>query len=274
MTKKNPLEKEEKDPLSLFIKKSTNWVQKYFIPLGGLLGAGLLTFGLTLFYSHLQDQQNKKAVELLYQARKVLVLAEQKEGGTVLSEKGGGTQDFFKSLKPTEYSSEIEKSVNQYWEVIQKWASKPVALSAAIELAYFLNQYKKPEKAVELLKKSSFYKTKNLHGFFLALQLGTYLIDIKEYEQALKEFSFITQNSKAKWLWPFAFVKQALCLEKQGKVDQAQKIYEKIKNNFPDSSVHGDAVKYSNFLKLQSKLSSLSSEANKAKESKTQKRKL
>ncbi len=252
MAKSNFPEKEERDPLSLFIKKSNSFVSRYFWPATSLLVGGILIFGLSLLYAYLGKQQNEKAEELLYQARKELVLAEEKAGGDILG--FNSSQNFFGRTKKAEYNSEMEQAVHQYISVIEKWISKSAGLTAAIEMVSFLHQYGKKEQAMELVKLVRLNKRKNMLGFLVSFQSGAYLMDQGNYNDAIESFQFIMENEKAKWLWPDTLVKIALCYEQQNKKEKAEEIYKRIKNDFSDSQASGVAEKYLNLLRIQDRM--------------------
>ncbi|MDE0518204.1 MAG: tetratricopeptide repeat protein [Bdellovibrionales bacterium] len=252
MTKKTIPEKEERDPLALFIKKSSFLTQKYFKSVLIIVISGLLVFGVFLFYFYWQKKENKKASEFLYQARKELILAEQKAGGDIMSIDSG--KNFFGQTKKAEYSTEMDQSARKYISVIKKWISKPTGQSAGIEMAHFLYQYEKKEEALNLLNAAKPYVKRNLIGFMIHFQLGTYLMDKNKYEDAIKSFQFIVNEKKAKWLWPEALLKIALCYEKQNKKNQAAETYKKIKDRFLDTKAGDKAIRYLNLLKVQNKI--------------------
>lgn len=253
MARKKSPEKEERDPLSLFIKKSNSFVHKYFWPVFSTLAAGVLIFGLSLLYSYWEGQRNQKAEELLYQARNKLVLAEEKAGGDVLG--FNSSQNFFGQTKKAKYNVEMDKSANEYMNLIKSWISKPVGLAAAAEMISFLYQYEKKEQAMELIKLAVLHKKQSLMGFLIALQSGTYLMDQGDCDEAVKNFQFITVNKKAKWLWPDALIKTALCYEEQGKKNKAKEIYRRVRDDFSDFSSGETAEKYLNLLYLEDRLS-------------------
>ncbi len=254
MAKKTLPEKTERDPLSLFITKSNLWVQKYFKYISFALLAGILAIGLSFLYFYWQKKENKTASTLLYQAKKELAQAEQKAGGDTLS--FDNTQNFFGQTKKAKYTAELNTQVNQYINLIKQWISKPAGLSAVAEMAYFLHQYGKHKEALSLLNIANPYKKKNLIGFLIAFQSGTYFMDQGEYEKAIKNFQFITKEKKAEWLWPDTLLKMALVYEKQNKTDQARKIYRRIKTDFSDSQISDIAMQYMNALNLLKKMNS------------------
>ena len=250
--KSSDREEKEKDPLALFIKRSTNWVNEYAKTVFVFLFAGLLVFASVLLFSYLQKQLNEKGESALYESRKKLALAEQKAGGNVLSL--DRNRDFFGQAKKAKYDPSIDKPAQDYVKVIQEWIKRPSGATAAVEMSHFFYQYEKKQPAIELLKKAGAYKKKDLTGFLIAFQLGTYLMDQNECESAIKEFRFITVNDEAKWLWPSALVRTALCYEKQNKTDMAKKIYKQIKNDFSDSQAGMKATQYLNLLEVQDKV--------------------
>ena len=252
MAKNNFPEKEERDPLSLFIKKSNTFVSRYFWPATSLLVGGILIFGLSLLYTYLGKQQNQKAEELLYQARKKLVSAEEKAGGDVLG--FNSSQNFFGGTKKAEYNSEMDEMVRQYAGVIEEWISKPAGLTAATEMVSFLHQYGKKEQAMELVKLVALNKRKTMVGFLVSFQSGAYLMDRGSYDEAIENFQFIMKSEEAKWLWPDTLVKMALSYEQQGKKEQAKEIYKRIKNDFSDSQAGETAEKYLNLLRIQDRV--------------------
>ncbi|MDE0119607.1 MAG: tetratricopeptide repeat protein [Bdellovibrionales bacterium] len=254
MARKTIPEKEERDPLALFIKKSSILTQKYFKPVLIMVISGLLIFGFFLFYFYWQKKENKKASDFLYQARKELIIAEQKAGGDIMSMDSG--KNFFGQIKKAEYSAEMDQSSQKYISVIKKWISKPAGLSAAVEMAHFLYQYKKKEEALNLLDAAKPYLKRNLIGFIAHFQLGTYLMNKGKYEEAIKSFQFIVNEKKAQWFWPEALLNIALCYEERGKQNQAEETYKKIKDQFLDTKAGDKAVRYLNLMKVQNKKTS------------------
>ena len=251
MAKNNKLpDKEEQDPLSLFTQKTLFYTQKLFKPLAVIVPAGLLGLAGFFLYSYQQKKTNNKAMELLYESKKKLIQAEKKAGGDTLS--FDHSQNFFGKATKAEYTKELEERINQHVALIEKWISKPAGISAGMETAHFLYQYEKKEQAVKLLSQAD--KKKNLTGFLIAFQLGVYLMNQEKYEKAIENFSFITKEKKAKWLWPEALLKTALSLEKQNKIDKARKVYAKIKKEFADSPVNNTAGQYLNGLNLMQKM--------------------
>ncbi len=254
--KKNFPEKEERDPLALFIKKSNDWVQEYSKAAFIALFIGLASFGSFLLFAYWQKQTNRASEESLYTARQELVSAEAKAGGDILG--FDSSQNFFGQSKKAKYDSSVDKPAKEYVSLIKKWIKKPAGLTAASEISHFFYQYDKKEEAIELLKEAGSYKRKNLTGFLIAFQLGTYLMDRNEYDSAVKEFQFITLSEKAKWLWPDALIRTALCYERQNKLDEAKKIYKQIKNDFSDSQAGMKSMQYLNLLQIQNKIKTAS----------------
>ena len=247
--------KEEKDPLSRFIKLSHNWVVKYFTLALLTMAVAILAFGLMIFYSYWQKQQNKKAQEFLWKARAELISAEQKAGGEVL---GFDTNaGFFGQPKKAQYSPDLKQKAQRYISEIKKHISKPAGLSAVMEMAHFLREYDQDKSALQLLQSASAYKRKNPVGFLLAFQHGVFLMDQNACEEAVQSFRFITESAQAKWLWPEALINTALCHEKQKQLNQARAVYKKIKNIFPDSQAGEKAVRYKNAMVLLQKMQSL-----------------
>lgn len=241
--------------INLLINKFKQKLQEYFKYIIGLLVIGLLILGSSMFYSYLKKQNNSKAQTFIYKAQKALVLAEQTAGGNLLST--NSNQNFYAKKNIAKNTAELDQAINHYKNTIQQWISKPAGLFAASELSYFLYQYNKKQSAIKLLQQATLYKKSNLIGFLISLQLGTYLMDQGEYEQAIINFEFIIKNKQAKWLWADVLLKIALSYEKQNKLKEAQKTYQQIKNDFSDHQAYRQAIKYLNLLKLQQNIKNI-----------------
>ena len=253
MSKKKTSQAEDTDILFLFIKKTQFLVSRYFKYILSAIITGFLILGLFFLSSYWRKYLNEQTAESLYEMRKELMLAERKAGGDILG--FDNSQNFFEKSKKAKYSpGEIEELSKNYIAVIKKNIYRPAAVVASVELAQFLHKYEKSRLAVDLLQAASPYKEKNVVGFLLAFQLGSYLMDKAEYSSAIQELQFITENKSAKWLWPATLVKTALCYEKQNQTDQAKKMYLKVKKDFPDSLQAEKATQYLNLLTLQEKL--------------------
>ena len=266
--KKQPAQVEETDLLAFFIKRTQLWVSHNFKYILFILVSGILILGLFFLNSYWRKQFNKQAAESLYQVRKVLMLAEKKAGGDVLG--FDNSQNFFGQSKKAKHNlEEIDGLSKNYIAVINEYKHRPSALAASIELAQFLYKYEKPQLAIDLLSTTSLYKKKNVMGFLLSLQLGSYLMDKAEYAAAIEQMQFITENKSAKWLWPSTLIKIALCYEKQSKIAKAKEVYLQVKKDFPDSQESDRASQYLNLLTLQEGLGktkdSLDSQSNKKK---------
>ena len=245
-------QKVETDPLALFIRKSHSWMGEYFKPLVFSLVFGFLCLGSFFLYSYWETRQNQQAEEELYQAKKALVALEKKAGGDMLS--FDRAQNFFTQPKKATHNSEIAEAVLKYAELVKSRVSLSAGRQAVLELAPFLNQYTEHRAlALDLMKKAHSYKSKTPTGFLIAFQLGSYLMDQKEYSSAREVLQFIAENEKAKWLWPEALMKTALCYEKETLFPQAEAIYKKVKEDFADSPVGVQAGHNINWLKLQKK---------------------
>lgn len=251
--KKKTVQVEETDLLALFIKRTQIWVSHNFKYILSVFVSSVLILGLFFLNSYWKKQLNKQAAEYLYGARKALMLAEKKAGGDVLG--FDSSQNFFGQSKKAKNNLEkIEGLSKNYIAVIKKHIHRPVALEAAIELAHFLYKYEKLQPAIDLLNTASSYKKKNVVGFLMSLQLGSYLMDKAEYAQAIEQMQFITEDKSAKWLWPSSLIKIALCYEKQNQTDRATETYLKIKKDFPDSQESERASQYLNLLALQKRV--------------------
>ena len=266
--KKKTTQVEETDLLALFIKNTQIWVSQNFKYILSVLVSGILILGLFFLNSYWRKWSNKQAAEYLYGAKKALMLAEKKAGGDILG--FDGSQNFFGQGKKAKSNlEEIEELSKNYIVAIKERKHQPSALAASIELAQFLYKYEKLQLAIDLLSTTSSYKKKNVMGSLLSLQLGSYLMDKAEYEAAIEQMQFITNNKSAKWLWPSTLIKVALCYEKQNQIDKAKEIYRQIKKDFPDSQESEKASQYLNLLTLQKRLGktkgSLDSQSNKKK---------
>ena len=266
--KKQTTQVEETDLLALFIKKTQIWVSRNFKYILSVLVSGVLILGLFFLNSYWKKRFNKQAAEYLYGARKALMLAEKKAGGDILG--FDSSQNFFGQGKKAKNNlEEIEGLSKNYMAAIKEYKHRPAALAASIELAQFLYKYEKPQWAVDLLSATSPYKKKNVMGFLVSLQLGSYLMDKAEYAAAIEQMRFITKNESAKWLWPSSLIKIALCYEKQNQMDKAKEIYRQIRKDFPDSQESEKASQYLNLLILQKQLGKtkggLDSQSNKKK---------
>lgn len=244
---------EDKDPLSLFIKKSQLWAEKRFKALLALLCLGFIVFGLSLLYSYWLKRQNLSAEEVLHKLKHSLILAEKSAGGNILS--FNNSQNFFSQAKPAPtLNQEVDTLSTNYINAIKKHKAKPAGKIAGIEMAHFLYQYKKPKQAIELLQDLDSCKKKNLIGFLVSFQLGTYLMSAGDYDKALSAFEFIANHDRSQWLKPEVLLKMALIYEKQNQIDKARNTYQQIKKDFPDSHFTRKAKQYLNLLNLQNKI--------------------
>ncbi len=248
-SKKAP-ESKERDPLSLFIQQAHSLLERYFKYFLLTVVSGLLIFGLFLLNLHWQKQKNNRTEEILYQSRKKVMQAEKKAGGNILS--FDRNQNFFGESKTGDYSAELKEQTEQYIHLIQKHMAQASALQAVSGMAHFLYEYDQKSQALALLKTADSHKKPNLTGFLNSFQLGAFLLEQKDYEGAVQSFLFITQNERAKWLWPEALIKLSLSYEGQNKTDQAKATYrEAMKINSPLSQ---QATQYLNLLSLREKI--------------------
>ena len=252
MSKKHSAPLAETDPLHLFIQKATQWLLDYFKYILIILCVFIFTGAGFLVYEYQQKHKNQKAENELHVVKKTLVDLEKTAGGNVLSE---GDSTVFKKTVKSEYTTEIERAVQQYQQLIKKWRNTSAGLLSAIELSYFLYHYDKQEQAIELLQfVLNSYKKENLARLLSSYQLGLYLIDQKKYDLALTYFDSVIQSNEGEWLQSEALLKKALIYEKQNKRVEAENIYKDIQNNDTESPSSQTAAQYLNFMTLESKL--------------------
>ncbi len=245
------IEEKETDPLSLFIKKATVFMGRYFKHIAFVLGAILFAWLSVMLYQYWFSYLNQKAEQSLYQYRSTLISEEKSAGGTILDSKP--TQGFFSApKKKAEYSGQFKLASEKYISSIKKFIHTPSGLLAASEMADFLYQYKQKGQAIEMLKMAAESNKKYLVSSLLRFQLGTYLMDESKYDLALKYFQMIQKNEKIKWLWPEILIKMGLIYEKQNKMELALKMYNLVKKDFPNSAYgKARASKYINLMKAK-----------------------
>ena len=242
----------ERDPLHIFIQKTTKWLHDYFKYILVVLCLALLAGTGFLVYQYQEKHTNKKAENELYIIKKTLIDLEKNNGGNVLSD---SENTFFKKTIKSKYSSEMESTVKQYQESIEKWKKTASGLLSAIELSHFLYQYDKKEQAVSLLQSAlNSYRDKNLTYLLASYQLGLYFVNQKNYDSAIAYFDFIAQNEQSEWLRPKALLNKALIYEKQNKIVKAESIYKNIQSSYADDQAGQLATQYLNLMTLESKL--------------------
>ena len=151
--------------------------------------------------------------------------------------------------------------MNEYKDFLLSKKSYRVAhWVAAIELSYFLIQYKKEKEALSLLEQMS-QKTPSLftrqahkgwvyHGALY--QLGVLFINQKNYTRALHLFSKIISSKSSAAFRQEALFKIAFCYEEMGEKDQAQQIYQELAKE--ESLYKERAVHYDRLLQIKNKV--------------------
>ena len=157
-----------------------------------------------------------------------------------------------KVLSQKNLQENLLEEVRSYKEFIQNHGRKKGAsVLAALELGSLFIDAKDFKSAKELLfpfldKVSS----KNTMESLLLMQLGNSLMELKEWESAIKAFSKIFKNKVNAYLHPIVMTKMGLCYEKMNKFDEAKKIYNDVLKKFPKSFSASHAQSYLNFTSL------------------------
>lgn len=247
----SPSSSSEKDPLSLFIRKANQYLYQYFKYIICFIVLLLMVFGGVLLWQYWERQQNQLAAEELYVARSALIAAEKKANGQTLSTE---TPDrFFNPIqKASEYTLDMQKSVEQYLTVIRRHLHRPMGVVSAIEVTFFLRAYGQQDPAIKLLQDlNKVFKKKNLLGFLLAFQLGIHWMNEGKYQLALEKFQWIQQQKKIEWLKPDVLLRIGLVYEQLNQYTKARAVYTQIKKDFTDSQAAGRAEQYLNLLKVK-----------------------
>ncbi len=243
----------ETDPLALFVQQANLISRRYFKFFLAVVLSLLAAYGVFLLYSHKVRQDNRKAEGELYQARKTLREVEKKQGGDFFGKPRENL--FFLQRKKALFNGNLKQAFESYLQVTEKHISTSSGVWAALELGFFLSQYEDHrEQALALLQRAWSHAPRTSLKALVAFSVGVRLMEFARFKEALVYFKSITQEENWKWLWPQAFVKQALCYEKQNRPEEAEKLYLQIQKDFPDSSEKDLAGQYLNGLKLKALL--------------------
>ena len=243
---------QDQDPLTRFIQVATDGVTNHFKSFLVLLLTGAVVYGAVLLYQYRQVQINRQAAGALYPVQKALQSEEKKQGGSLLSPDRSGR--FLKPPSLAPWGESLNQKVKDYAFMIEKWIHTQAGVRAAVELSRFLYHYGEGEKAraFKLLEKALPYAKTTLQPL-VAFQMGVWLMNGEKWPEAFSHFEQVSQNTKSRWLWPQVFLKMGLCLEKQNHGTEAEKWYQKVRSDFPDSSESDRALQYLNGLKVQTR---------------------
>ena len=230
------------------LKKITSFVYEHKGPFTGLAIFIVGMTGAVIVHQFYQQKMNKKISDEIYQLRSALEQSEKKQGGNVLQL---STQIYSikKAKDPALFDQELSDFIKYFLD--QKKLNS-LHFLAGIELAYFLVQYGQNKKALDLLSHiNSQSNMKNWLGEALFIQLGSLLMEQKNYTQAVYIFSLLIAKEKG----PFyleALFKSAVCYEALGEFEKAKNAYALIKNS---AGIYEQrAVNYERLFKVKQKI--------------------
>ncbi len=204
---------EVRDSAQHFMDNNQNYI------FGALVALVVVIGGFFAYNNFYKKPRQREAVEQVFRAQEQF---ERDSFALALTNPGGGYLGFI--------------------DIIDKYKGTPAANSARYYagIAYLnLGSY---DAAIDYLKK--FKPVGDLTPITKYGALGDAYSELQDFDAAMKNYKKAAAHGDNEVLTPYYLKKIGLLHERNGNMAEAKKVYEQIKDKYPDSSVGRDIQKY------------------------------
>ncbi len=200
------------------LEGAEHWIEEHFKLVLGVLGAIVLIVGGYFGYRYYLNGQDAQAQKEMFQAVRYF-----EADSLNLALKGDGNNLGFEQIIEDYSGTDAANLANFYAGVISlKQGKYPLAI-------LYLEDFKSNDLLVQP------------RAFSL---IGDAYMEQKKYEEAAKFYGKASSHSPNKYFTPTYLMKEALAYEKLNKNDKAKEAYQKIIDQFFDSSEYQNARKF------------------------------
>ena len=205
-------------------------------------GIGYSAYEVLSKRSDVKAAQALFAVESEYLEKKKAFKAAASGEGDALAGKEAAKEKSAAGKKPTttapsgDLNADYGPSVQGLENVMREYAQAPAGTQAAILLAELQLEYKQPEKAVATLDQALVHRRSDEMLFAIGhLLRGTALAEKGDCQQAISAWGKVAESKENAFLRPEALLKSAVCHENLNQTDEAQRLYKRVSEEFPES---------------------------------------
>lgn len=218
------------DPLLRSLEKIGGGVQPHLKLISRVSIAVVAAFAFYFAWTGYQEKMESKAQTALFELEKKF--EKQPENG----------KEKTAELSPKDNSEQISALKSFIGEHKGTNASIMAAMKAS-ELIIEQDE-KQGQEALNVLKSVQVAKANNLISALYTLKLSQLQVDNSQCELAVVELEKIVNNKSLDFLHPEALIRSALCHYSGGKTDEAKKLLQRVKDDYPGSVPAKSAERY------------------------------
>ncbi len=241
------------DPLVRGIRRLQQRLLPYIKPL--LIFSGVLMFsggGYSLYKGHL-SRVELKAQEAYFLNKKSLKNQRESLNSKKVGDKKKGDDKITSSSSKPEKRDILEdygKQITEFHRIISGYPRTTARILSGFTLSDLYVEYEQREKALEILESMGSFIDKDsvLYGL-LNLRLAHLKSEVGKCIEAIPTLQKINTNKKLSFLFAESLLRQAICYESLGQLNEAERIYKDLDGNYPNTDQGRSAKIYARLLK-------------------------
>ncbi|MFH1799189.1 MAG: tetratricopeptide repeat protein [Candidatus Omnitrophota bacterium] len=174
---------------------------------------------------YLNNGASSKSLEILEKLKKVY--PEEAESGDI----------FYMYAENYLSVKETDKAVENFNRAIDKGIESPYLERAYLGLGRAYLNAANHEKALEFLNKTLEGQKDNLMGALARMEIGNVRVEMKEFEEAAKQYMMVGILYDDKGLCPMAFFQAGTFFEKAGLAGKALEAFRELVSKYPDNEL-------------------------------------
>ncbi len=157
-----------------------------------------------------------------------------------------------KKLEEVNFEKEYGVISQKITQFIEENPDSKAGIRASLLLSSLYAEFEKETESLPIFEKlyKSNAKKKNLLSQLLKIRYGASLEKNKNCDKAIQVWDEVLAQKEYEFLHPEANLKKALCYESLDKQEEAEKLYQKIKEDHANTSIGREAEKYLRLLTL------------------------
>lgn len=155
-------------------------------------------------------------------------------------------------LAGVDFEKEFGSLADEYYQVMKAHGGTKAALVAGSDLAGLYSQFKKHEKAAEILE-DVLHKAseKTLLFGILKAQLATEMTYLGKWNESVELFQEVLDNKASEYMYATILLKLGVVFEQLGQLDRAKDSYLRASTEFADSDAGKTAKNYLRLLEFK-----------------------
>lgn len=253
---KNKIPKEDLKSPDAFLSTADRVSQvlsEYAQPIVATLVAILLVGGGWLGYNQWDNYRERKAGEELFAIKAALDKKQEEVRSASLPNLDKDNLDFMNL--PTvkgDFDQDFRPLVSRFEQAISSHHGRRVTVAASLELAAFLVEHERFERAAEVLKGTEARMSRRgLLAPLLWMQLASIQSHLDNWDEVIRLYNKVLENPQATSVHADTLLKLGVAFEKIGEWDMARNMYTRASTDYGDSDAGRRARSYLRLLDIK-----------------------